>query len=446
MPRQFKLRLGDGTVLAVDHDGLSTWLIDDKAMVQPAGSRRWHPLKVVLARAAAAARAESARAEAAARQKVETPIVEPEPAPRAVLAPLAEPTAPQKTKVEADLPIIPFKPLDPPAPAPRAVLAPLAEPIAPQKAKVQDDLPIIPFKPLEDEVLEELDVLEEDEVAPKASKAQALLGAVSTWASRLTPREPEAPPPASPRREEPLPAWVASDVRPEPLKPPPAITELPTLRFAALPKAGPRGDIYDAGRWRLWLKRVVLTAGLAAAGVAAVTTGPAWMPHLEKLGPALFTTIDEHTRRLPPSPAATAAQPLSLPKELEAAAAQLPHLSADTVRLLASTSDSGVMEAPELFRLSYAAAKRGTSALSPQEARELKALEGAVLAALRPGERARVRAYDRISAGRELLTSEDGKVLVLFTRGVRALPPARRERLQALFAKAIAALPAPAPR
>ena len=49
MARQYKLRLGDGTVLAVDDQGLRTWALDDKAMVQPAGSSEWRPLKEVLA-------------------------------------------------------------------------------------------------------------------------------------------------------------------------------------------------------------------------------------------------------------------------------------------------------------------------------------------------------------------------------------------------------------
>jgi hypothetical protein len=52
----YKLRLSDGTVLVVDHDGLSTWLVDDKAMVQLVGSIHWRPLKAFLAGERAAAR------------------------------------------------------------------------------------------------------------------------------------------------------------------------------------------------------------------------------------------------------------------------------------------------------------------------------------------------------------------------------------------------------
>src|SRR2546426_6646395 len=53
MPREYKLRLGDGTVLAVDEQGLRTWAVDGKAMVQAVNSQQWRPLKEVLAEAAA---------------------------------------------------------------------------------------------------------------------------------------------------------------------------------------------------------------------------------------------------------------------------------------------------------------------------------------------------------------------------------------------------------
>ena len=49
----YKLRLGDGTTFSVDEKGLNTWLqgglVDDKARIQPAGSKKWFSLKQVLA-------------------------------------------------------------------------------------------------------------------------------------------------------------------------------------------------------------------------------------------------------------------------------------------------------------------------------------------------------------------------------------------------------------
>ena len=51
----YKLRLGDGTILGVDQDGLRTWQFDEKAMVQEAGSGRWRRIRDVLTEAARAA-------------------------------------------------------------------------------------------------------------------------------------------------------------------------------------------------------------------------------------------------------------------------------------------------------------------------------------------------------------------------------------------------------
>src|SRR5262249_52934893 len=46
--RRYKLRLSDGTILNVDQDGLKTWRVDKRAMVQ-AGGGQWRPLRELLA-------------------------------------------------------------------------------------------------------------------------------------------------------------------------------------------------------------------------------------------------------------------------------------------------------------------------------------------------------------------------------------------------------------
>jgi hypothetical protein len=48
MLQRYKLRLSDGTLLVVDHDALSSWVVDGKAQVQPVGSDRWCSLKKFL--------------------------------------------------------------------------------------------------------------------------------------------------------------------------------------------------------------------------------------------------------------------------------------------------------------------------------------------------------------------------------------------------------------
>jgi hypothetical protein len=49
MAQQYRLRLAEGTLLVVDHDALTTWLVDEKALVQPVGAKRWRLLKQFLA-------------------------------------------------------------------------------------------------------------------------------------------------------------------------------------------------------------------------------------------------------------------------------------------------------------------------------------------------------------------------------------------------------------
>jgi hypothetical protein len=141
---------------------------------------------------------------------------------------------------------------------------------------------------------------------------------------------------------------------------------------------------------------------------------------------------------LPPPPPRIP-EPPPLPPETQRAIAQLPHLSAETVQLVMSRSERGLPDPPEVFRLAHAAAIRGAADLTAEEGQELRALEKALLGSLSRPDRDRVRAYDRMSPERDLLVGEDAKVMALFTRGARALGAARRERLQALLGKAIAA-------
>src|SRR5262245_28022094 len=55
MQQQFRLRLGDGTMLLVDRDARNTWRVDDRAMVQPVGTTRWTSPKRYIADEKAAA-------------------------------------------------------------------------------------------------------------------------------------------------------------------------------------------------------------------------------------------------------------------------------------------------------------------------------------------------------------------------------------------------------
>lgn len=134
MLQRYKLRLGDGTVLLVDHDGLGTWLVDKKATVQAGGSRNWIPLRKFLAKERAA-HARRARQEAAAWSAL-------------------PPDAPPR---RADgLPLTPPPPKTPPpdAPSPREDGLPLTPPPPPREAEGaertppppvrEDGLPLVP--------------------------------------------------------------------------------------------------------------------------------------------------------------------------------------------------------------------------------------------------------------------------------------------------------------
>jgi hypothetical protein len=307
MPRDYKLRLGDGTVLAVDEQGLGAWVLDAKAMAQAAGSRDWRPLKEVLAETAAAA-------------------------PRAASAPGRGP-----------------RPGDPVA--------------------------TIALKPLDDAGGTGVRLAHEDEQV-----------------------------------------WEGEE----------------------LYEGGSAGGVF--GLVWLWAKRLVLIAGLVAAAVVAVNTWPTWLPVVTQVGLAIFTKVDEYAR---PARAPAAGPEVDerrrMQEALQQAAGQLPHLSAETIQLVMSSSVWSVPDPPEVFSRAYAAAQRGAPALAPREAEELKALQAALLAGLRPPERQRVRAYDRVRQERATLPAEDREVLGLFARGARALPPQSRERLQALLGRAVAA-------
>jgi len=123
MLQSYKLRLGDGTVLVVDHDGLSIWQADRKALVQPVGSTQWKPLKGFLAQERSAARR-------AARRQPKQPSTSREALPLVYPKPRGEPASrPPSGKV--------------PAPQPPGARKGDREPI-PARA---DGLPLIPPPP-----------------------------------------------------------------------------------------------------------------------------------------------------------------------------------------------------------------------------------------------------------------------------------------------------------
>jgi hypothetical protein len=525
MPADYKLRLGDGTILGVDEAGLRTWLLDDQAMVQPAGSRRWRPLREVLAQVQADAAAEARRA-AAARPPAPTPpaptptppLLTPPPAapaaapvaappavptPPAPATPVATPASPPPAAATdalvleeapfymappAEAPMVaspvvrppaeappPAPQVAPPAPKPRkkapratAVTPPARPPSAPVPAPLRtvplpapkpaasvpagppldlaevartalvtpiaemtsapaptqtsvrtpvpgEDLPVIPFRPLDEDArreraaakthddedeLEELPLVEaeEDTLIKATRRGQELLALAVAWVRR-----------------------VSADVRARKLG------QTPSVRT---PKLGTRGRLVIAG---------------LGVGILVVATGWAWIPALIDLGRRLVAPVEK--KAAVPAPAVSPLPPPpTLPPDVQAAVNQLPHLTPETIQIVMKKSAYRPRDPAEVFSRAETAAVRGMSSLPEGEAQELSALRLAVARSLSPTERQRVRGYERIRTGRELLSvSEDVKVLALFARGVRALPPEKRERLQTLLGKAIVAELGPLP-
>jgi len=337
MAREYKLRLGDGTVVAVDEQGLRTWAVDGQAVVQTGGSAQWRPLKEVLAEAAAS-----------------------RPAGRG-------------PRPDDGIPVIPLKPLaDDPSPRGRA---------------------------------------------QRAARSGGILGALSAWAARLT--RPTASPASAPAGAPASLHLVADDDEPEAEDLYEGDYEVGVLSIA----------------W-LWVKRLVLVGVLVAGGVVAVNTWPTWLPVVTQVGLVIFTKVDEYVH---PERARRAGGAGGRPDALQEVAVRLPYFSPETIQLVMSSNVWMVPDPPEVFSRAYAAAKRGAPALAPAEAEELKTLEAAMLAGLRPAERQRVREYDRARLLRATLPSEDRDMVGLFARGTTALPAPSRARLQALFGKAIAA-------
>jgi hypothetical protein len=218
-----------------------------------------------------------------------------------------------------------------------------------------------------------------------------------------------------------VPAGVASKPsNPEAKASAPLIRELPVPRPAALPRPKPVEEAHEGERLlpaSPWTKRLAVMGGLVAAGLFAALGSETWAP---KAGPSLRVVVSE-------------TDPLKQSRE------RLPHLAPETIRLVLAKSATGVLDPPAVFQVTCDAADRGSWALTPEEAQELRALRRELLDALLPSEAERVLEYDAARARRATFPFENRAALDLFARGALALPSRSRARLQVLFGKAVAA-------
>jgi hypothetical protein len=441
--QRYKLRLGVGTVLTVDQDGLRTWLTDERATVQVAGTQEWRPLRQFLADEESAARL--ARA-----------LVPPEPRPTKPLSPPEIPAPPVELSIGRPpmVQALADEPSASGAPAP-----PWREPDG-----SADEAPVIRLKPLDDgppvpetEWAEDVGDAGEDEgghdrlegpLLHVLTAFAALLGRcldpltplVRRWpsASAGAPARPGASVRQSPGRRQPEVKKPPAPAAERPLDAPRPVSELPVLRLAEVPEAFEAGDVYEGepGQRFLptllhWTVRIVLLGGLVAGGALAALNWRTWFPRAAEVGQTMFNEIDRQAR--------AGQKAREQEQALRGAVEQLPHLAPATLRLVLSANESRVLEPPEVFQLAEEAADRGQSALTAAEAAELRTLQRELLDHLRPPERARLAEYDRARASRVVFPFENPPALELVARGARALPARGRERLQQLLGKAVAA-------
>jgi len=537
VPQQYTLRLADGTVLVVDHDSLSTWAIDGKAMIQPQGSKQWFALAEFLAAERIAAR-RVARQQAPAASRAALPLVPPPPRkpeppeggpppggadpspplssppptetpPAPVLQPADDPPVPavggpapspiarvvvgrpvvrstepgpRVPRPDDSSPPIPLVPLDD-EPAARPNLRPRVHALADDPGATSterpassglpgQDLSTIPLKPLDDaapgHVYESEREAASDGVELEAffrTLGAALLqaaGALGTVLSRGSDRlvqlgrrlSASAPVTrllerrAEPSGDAPVQTRSVRRSAPEPstpprVEPPPSLEALPLLRFAKTSEVEAAEDVYEgdengpslfAAVWR-WTRRVLLAGAFVVGGVYAALTFESWFPKAGELGSQVMTGIDRHARRL-------ATEEERLTRE---ASGHLPHLAPDTVRLLLTRSPAEARDAAALYHRACDASDRGLGALTASETGELAALRADLVAELRPRERERLREHDRLRAFGATLSSEDRVALELVAGAARRLASPKRERLQVLLGKAIAAGLSPAP-
>ena len=344
---------------------------------------------------------------------------------------------------EEDQPLRPAPPVvepppEAPDPSPRPSFQVLADDLSrggavavTEATEPDEELPIIPLKPLEEQApatwgtLTHEESRETGEEAPPRGEleekltrwfvrgASAYDSLITGWIRRLD-RRPRSPSAGVPSHER---------------KPAPPIHELPTLRLADSPARAVAGHVYEPRRplHGRFTKGTVVMGGLLVAGLIAVLGWEIWAPRAERLGQAIFNQIDR------------VKQSREQAQALQDATERLPHLAPQTIQLLMASSPTGILDPPELFRVASDAADRGVKTLPAEEVQELKQLLRELLKSLRPSERERIREYDAARVRRLVFPFEGRDVLEVFARGAYALPPESRERLQALFAKAIAA-------
>jgi hypothetical protein len=149
-------------------------------------------------------------------------------------------------------------------------------------------------------------------------------------------------------------------------------------------------------------------------------------------------------RPKPVSEAATMAAPDPLDalvqQAVQTAATEVPSLTPAAARLLMERSQARILEPDQLFRRSLEALTRAQPSWSAAEARDVGQITSALYSNLSGRDRSRLAAYiDRVRGRRATTPQEDREMCGLMKTAVLHLPVATKQRLQALYEKAVRA-------
>ncbi|MFI5184652.1 MAG: hypothetical protein ACHQNV_09650 [Vicinamibacteria bacterium] len=173
---------------------------------------------------------------------------------------------------------------------------------------------------------------------------------------------------------------------------------------------------------------LIATAAVVLAGAAG---GGYWLFNREAAPP-----------RATHEPLAPTPDPLDalVRRAVETATTEVPVLTPAAAQLLMERSQARILEPDQLFRRSLDALTRAQPTWSETVVRDVGQITNALYANLSGRDRARLAGYiDRVRGRRATTPQEDREMCGLMKSAVLRLPAAMRQRLQALYEKAIRA-------
>jgi len=157
-----------------------------------------------------------------------------------------------------------------------------------------------------------------------------------------------------------------------------------------------------------------------------------------------YWLLSRNTRPTAAHEAAAAATPDPLDalvrQAIQTATTEVPVLTPAAARTLMERSQARILEPDQLFRRSLEALTRAQPSWSAAEVKDVGQITNALYSNLTGNDRARLASYiDRVRGRRATTPQEDKAMCGLMKTAVLHLPAAMRQRLQALYEKAVRA-------